>query len=171
MLFGLVLFSLLLTYFNNKYDREEFNRYTSYFSKKEAGQKDIGKGWKALNDLTENGARVAYTGRMEVYPLFGTKLKNVVRYVSTNEKEADPYNQWDGLYRKTKGFPAWLNNLRKEKIEYLFVAKPFPINRESEDLSQFTIEDEWAKAHPEYFQLLFSNSLARIYKVNNRSDS
>jgi len=165
VLSGLFLIFLLLVYLNFDYNKEEFNRYPLSFSKKEAWQRDIGKGWKALNDLTGNGARIAYTGRQAAYPLFGTGLKNYVKYVSVNEKEITPYNKPDGLYRQIKDYPAWKNNLKKEKIEYLFVALPCFFNRESEDEKKFTIEDEWAVNHPSDFKLLFSNSLVRIYQV------
>ncbi len=166
MLAGLLLVSLFLVYFNNKYDREEFDRYPLSFSKKEAWQVDMGKGWKWLNDETKEGARVAYTGRSEFYPLFGTKLKNSVTYVSINAKEILPYNKPDGLYRQNKDFFAWIKNLKEAKIEYLFVALSCFANREVDDPTKFPIEDEWAVAHPDSFQLLFSNSLVHIYKVN-----
>lgn len=161
----LLLASLLFTYLNSRFDKEEFDRYPLSFSKKETSQKDIAKGWKALNDLTGQGARVAYTGRQEFYPLFGTRLKNNVTYVSINEKEVSPYNKFDGLFRRIKDFSAWRENLKKEKIEYLFVALPYFNNRESEDPNKFPIEDDWASAHPEDFQLVFNNSLSRIYQV------
>lgn len=166
LLVFLFLVFLFLIYFNRKYDLEEFERYPKIFSRKEAWQIDIGKGWKRLNELTGTGSRVAYTGRQEVYPFFGTKLKNEVKYISINEKEAAPYNKPDGLYRKIRDFSAWKENLRKERIEYLFIALPFAINRESEDPSKFPIEDEWAASHSDDFQLVFSNSLAHIYKVS-----
>lgn len=157
---------LFLTYLNNNYDKEEFSRYPLSFPKREAWQSDIGRGWKVLNELTKGGSRVAYTGRMEFYPLFGSGLKNTVKYVSINAKEVTAYNKPDGLFRKTRDFAAWKENLKKERIEYLFVALPFFDNRESEDPKKFPIEDEWAGAHPDDFQLIFSNSLSRIYKVS-----
>jgi hypothetical protein len=156
---------ILMFYLNWRYDREEFDRYLLTFSRKEAWQVDIARGWKKLNELTGKGSRVAYTGRQEFYPLFGTKLKNDVKYISVNSQEALPYKSLDGNCRKVKDFVAWRENLRKENIEYLFIALPFPDNRESEDPTKFPIEDDWAGAHPENFQLLYSNSLSRIYKV------
>jgi hypothetical protein len=161
----LILGALLLGYFNSKYDREEFERYPSTFSKRETWQIDIARGWQKLNELTKTGSRVAYTGRLEFYPLFGTRLKNTVKYVSVNEKDFAPYNKLDGLYRKVKDFSAWKENLKKERIGYLFIALPFPENRESEDPAKFPIEDEWALARPELFTQVFKNSLAHIYKV------
>jgi hypothetical protein len=161
----LILGVLFLGYLNINYDKEEFARYPLILSKKEAWQLDIVKGWQKLNEVSGSGARVAYTGRQEIYPLFGSKLKNDVKYVSVNEKEATPYNKPDGLNRRIKNFRAWRMNLKKERIEYLFVALPFFDNRESEDPAKFPIEDEWAASHAEDFQLLFSNTLCHIFKV------
>jgi hypothetical protein len=84
---------------------------------------------------------------------------------SINQKDIIPYNAPDGLYRKEKSFQAWLNNLNKERIDYLFIALPFFDNKETEDPTKFPIEDEWASAHPENFQLVFKNSLCRIYRI------
>jgi hypothetical protein len=156
---------MLMFYLNWRYDRDEFKRYPLTFSKKEAWQADIARGWQKLNEITGKGAKVAYTGRQEFYPLFGTKLKNDVKYISVNSKEVLPYKSLDGKCREVKDFVTWRENLKKEGIEYLFIALPFPDNRELEDPTRFPVEDDWAGAHPENFQLLYSNSLSRIYKV------
>ena len=161
----LLLGLLFLVYLYRKYNKEEFDRYPLIFNRNEAWQIDIGKGWHALDELTKEGARVAYTGRQECYPLFGKGTKNEVKYVSINEKEITPYNNPDGRYRQIQDFSAWRENLKRYEVEYLFVAKPVFKNRESVDPDKFPIEDEWANAHAEDFQLLFSNSLTRIYKV------
>jgi len=166
ILLALLAVSLFLVYFNHKYDREEFDRYPLSFSKKEAWQADLGKGWQWLNQQTKDGARIAYTGRSEFYPLFGRRLKNSVTYVSINAKEISPYNKPDGLCRQTNDFSAWIENLKKAKIEYLFAALPCFENREVDDPAKFPIEDQWALEHPQLFKLLFKNSLVHIYSVN-----
>ena len=160
-----VLVLTLLAYLNEKYNKEEFQRYPLTFTRSETWQTDIGKSWRWLNQETKEGSRIAYTGRQEFYPLFGSKIKNDVKYVPINEKETTPYNQPDGLCRVKKNFKAWRDNLKKEKIEYLFIALPFARNRETEDPTKFPIEDDWASKHPKDFQLLFKNSLSRIYLV------
>ena len=99
--------------------------------------------------------------------MFGEKLKNDVEYVSVNEKKIMPYNKPDGLYRKEKNYSAWFNNLKNDKVNYLFVALPFFSNKESNDPSEFPIEDKWALEHPELFRLVYKNSLAHIYLVLN----
>jgi hypothetical protein len=166
-LITLIILIFTLFYLNKKYVKEEFIRYPSVFSKKESWQADIGRAWQKLDELTKKGARVAYTGRQEFYPLFGSKLKNDVEYVSINKKEISPYNNPDGLCRRVKDFPAWKANLEKEKIQFFFIALPFFDNREYDDPMRFPIEDEWASTHPDDFVLLYSNSLAHIYRVNH----
>ena len=160
-----LLISLLLVFFNVKYDREEFDRYCISTSKKEPNL-DMGRSFRWFNAETGNGARVAYTGRPDFYPLYGAGLKNRVMYISVNEKEITPYNKPDGLFRKTKDFSAWIANLRKKGIDYLFVMLSSAENREHEDPLRFAVEDEWAAAHPEQFRLVFSNSLVHIYKIS-----
>lgn len=126
----------------------------------------MGRSFRWFNTETGKGARVAYTGRPDFYPLYGSGLKNRVTYVSVNAKEVTPYNKPDGLFRKARDFYAWRNNLKKEGIEYLFVMLSSAENREHKDTLRFAIEDEWAAAHPEDFKLVFSNSLAHIYKIS-----
>ncbi|MDD5617784.1 MAG: hypothetical protein PHG69_01695, partial [Candidatus Omnitrophica bacterium] len=67
--------------------------------------------------------------------------------------------------RKTKDFSAWIKNLKKDRIEFLYVSQPYLNNRESEDPKAFPIEDEWAKSDPDNFKLVYSNSMIHIYKV------
>ncbi|MFA5276508.1 MAG: hypothetical protein WC417_06430, partial [Candidatus Omnitrophota bacterium] len=133
-----------LYFLNEKYDREKFRRYTVSTKGKGIVQKDLGLAWEWLNENTGSGRRVAYTGRSEIYPLFGTKLKNRVFYISTNDKPSMPHYFSDGLYRKEKNFEAWRENLKKEEIDYFFAALPFDVNNESGDKKEFPAEDRWA---------------------------
>ena len=64
-----------------------------------------------------------------------------------------------------KDFSNWRNNLRRERIDYLFIALPHTINNESGNPNEFPIEDKWAQENPRMFKLVFSNSKARIYSV------
>ncbi len=164
LLAGLIFFTLY--FLNEKYDREEFNRIPGLFTKNELWQRDLGYGWKWLNENTKGGSRVAYTGRNEFYPLFGERLKNRVFYISVNDKPGIAHFYPDGLYRKEKVFGAWLDNLKESRIEYLFVALPQECSNESEDKKEFPVEDKWALAHPDLFRLVFSNTQVRIYVIN-----
>ncbi|MFA5118003.1 MAG: hypothetical protein WC695_04015 [Candidatus Omnitrophota bacterium] len=169
--FGTVFFAaagtgaLILFFGNAQYDRNEFTRYPQTFSKKESWQIDTGRSWKWLNEHSGEGAGIAYAGRSEFYPLFGDHLKNRVSYISVNDKEITPYNDPDGSCRQKKDYAAWRRNLLSKKVDYLYTVLPCPENREVEDAGAFPIEDQWAAGHPEGFQLVFSNSLTRIYKV------
>ena len=162
----LVILSIGLYFLNENYNRDKFRRYPLFAKGKEAGQKDIGLAYIWLNENTGSGKRIAYTGRSEAYPLFGTKLKNRVFYISTNAKPPMPHYFPDGLYRKEKNFEAWKANLKREGIDYFFAALPFDINNESSNKKEFPIEDQWALAHPELFKQVFSNSAVHIYEVN-----
>jgi len=161
----IIISAVLLYFLNDKYNREEFMRYPISFKGKEAGDKDISLAWIWLNDNTGNGKRIAYTGRSEVYPLFGTRLKNEIFYVSLNDKPSLPHYYPDGFYRREKSLSSWKINLAKQNIDYLFIALPRPINNESLDKKEFPIEDAWAVSNPKDFRLAFSNSKVRIYKV------
>ncbi|MDD2679583.1 MAG: hypothetical protein PHO03_02110, partial [Candidatus Omnitrophica bacterium] len=156
-----------LYFLNSKYGRDELRLYSKPAKGKEAVQKDLGLAWNWLNENTGSGKRVAYTGRSEVYPLFGTRLKNRIFYISTNAKPALPHYFSDGLYRKEKDFTAWSENLKKEKIDYFFAALPFDVNNESSNKKEFPIEDQWALSHPELFRQVFQNSLVHIYEVKH----
>ena len=169
LLFVVLVSFGILFFLNEKYDREEFKRYPLLSKGKEAGGRFIGYAWDWLNENTGTGGKnIAYTGRSEFYPLFGRGLKNNVMYVSINNKLPFVHYYPDGLYRKEKDYDSWMNNLRKEKIDYLFVALPHEGNNESDDFSKFPIEDEWAVFHPKYFDLVFNNCQARIYKFFSR---
>lgn len=162
---GLVFFGILF-FLNGKYDYEEFKRYPLLSKGKEVGGRFIGFAWDWLNENSGTGKNIAYTGRSEFYPLFGKGLKNNVIYVSINNKPPFAHYYSDGLYRKEKDYKSWVRNLIKEKVDYLFIALPHERNNESGDLNKFPIEDEWAVSHPEYFNLVFSNLQARIYKFS-----
>ncbi len=165
LLILIVISAAFLYFLNYKYNREEFSRYPLLFKGKEAPDRDIGLAWVWLNDNTGPGRRIAYTGRSEVYPLFGSQLKNDIFYVSLNDKPSLPHYYYDGFYRKEKNFSSWKKNLIRQNIDYVFVALPHPINNESTNKDEFPIENTWASNKPKDFQLVFSNSKARVYKT------
>ena len=127
--------------------------------------------WLALEkESGPEGSRVAYTGTNLPYYLFGQGLRNEVHYVNVNgpadwllqdyyearlragrtELSSDPWPEW---YRENPDYEAWLENLRRAGIEYLFVARE---NRHGKrdvppGLPPFPIERRWAGAHPEVF--------------------
>jgi hypothetical protein len=87
------------------------------------------------------------------YPLFGRLLQNDIAYISAK------YN-WDvptWLHRgslRGNDFSIWLFNLKREKIDYILVQKPWPI------------ELQWIDRERKLFQLVFSNRDCKIFKYN-----
>jgi hypothetical protein len=159
-----ILFVLTgLWFLDNKYNREEFARYERFFVGKESQDRELALGWKWMNERSGEGARIAYTGRPTFYPLFGTRLKNDVFYVSVNDKPGLPHYYPDGLIRKVKSFGSWKENLQRHSVDYLFIALPVPDDNESDRPEEFPIEDKWAQENPGLFQLIFTNSKVRIY--------
>lgn len=158
------------------YTKNEFRRYSSKKLRKIYGQ-ELTDGWMWLDENTK-ADNIAYTARPLPFPLYGTKLKNNVYYVSINEiepawlhkfPEADltwdaKYSNMhakiaeDNNYRGKPSLSAWKKNLSERGINYLVV---YPLHQ----TDIFPIEDIWAKADPDNFELKFSNNQMHIYKV------
>src|SRR3989338_9000125 len=167
-----------LFFLNADYNRKEFKRYpamTGY----SGFWPDATQAWLWLNENTQ-GNTIAYVGRPVPFPLYGRNLKNNVFYVSVNK--IDPVMihyfpksryQWSedfmelhksleakGNYREHADYAVWFSNLKRRKVEYLFV---YSLHQTKE--IAFSLEDEWAKAHPEVFQVAFTNQTIHIYRV------
>jgi hypothetical protein len=158
------------------YTNNEFKRYATKKLRK-IYTAELTEGWQWLNENTKR-ANIAYTGRPLPFPLYGSKLKNNVYYVSVNEVEPawlhcfpnseliwnEKYSNMhsvlaeDNNYRGKPSLSAWKKNLKQRNIEYLVV---YPLHQ----INIFPIEDNWAKSNPNIFELLFSNDKIRIYKV------
>jgi hypothetical protein len=71
-------------------------------------------------------------------------------------------------YERREGNPdAWLRNLRDAKITHLFVSalSAYEIGYVRHNDGGFPIEDDWAKANPGAFSLLYANGQVRIYTL------
>ena len=173
--FLLIVAALLV----NSYDKEESGRY--YKMRKYSGfWPDAALSWDWLNNNT-TGNNIAYTGRAVPFPLYANKFKNNVYYVSVNDVQPaklhyfkDSSYEWSGdfqgllktiekenNYRGKADYTVWLGNLQRTNTEYVFI---YSLQQVKGVI--FPLEEEWAQAHPEIFQLVFSNSTIRIYKVN-----
>ena len=129
-------------------------------------------GWEVLEGAASaSGSRVAYAGTNLPDYLLGIGLRNHVEYVSINresdwrphdyhrarirsgnfELASDPWPQW---YRADADVEAWIANLRRRRIEFLFVARE---NRHGRlepgrpEPPRFPIEKAWADANPDRF--------------------
>lgn len=168
---GFIIF--VLTALRVNYLDNEFKRYIS----NTVYGKEITQGWDWVNENTK-ADNIAYSGRPLVFPLYGSKLKNNVYYVSVNSIEPawlhrfkdarliwdrDYHNLHNNLaedinYRGKANILVWKKNLSLRNINYLVV---YPLHQ----TDIFPIEDTWAKNNPNNFKLVFSNSQIHVYKV------
>ncbi len=170
----IVLFLALIAFTQKWYLKNEYKRYITYARYWEGAM----KAWDWLNENT-SGDNIAYTGRPVPLPLYGTNFKNDVYYVSVNDthpawlhkfprgnlnwkvykyEEIDKVLRRDENYRGNADFLSWYKNILAQDIDYLFV---YILN----DGKYHPIEDKWASAHNDRFELVFDSQDARIYKV------
>lgn len=145
---------------------------------------EASKAWDWLNQNT-TGNNIAYTGRPVPFPLYGSKFKNNVFYVSLNQTEPalihkykNSYYIWENgypdmhadmlksnNYRGNADYAVWLENLKRRRAEFLFV---YALHRLENYYHKFIfpIEDRWASEYNDHFTLLFSTPMVHIYKVN-----
>jgi len=176
---ALILVTLLFLLFTHNIFLK--NEYPSYLKmvKYSGFWPDAARAWKWLNENTA-GENIAYTGRPTPFPLYGTGFKNNVWYISVNSTEPAMLHYFpksnyvwgykDNLwitnfedvdnYRGNPNYDTWMKNLKKSKIDVLFVYSGM-------DASGiiYPLEDKWALEHPDIFSLVFSNSTIRIYRV------
>ena len=170
------LFSLI--FLEKWYIKNEFHRYL--IMKKYSGfWPDAVKAWDWLNQNTE-GNNIAYVGRPVPFPLYGTRFKNNVFYVSVNKIDPAKLHffpqsrySWgidflslhkslekEGNYRGSADYDVWLANLTKRKTDFLFI---YSLHQTKE--TEFPFEDNWAISNPQRFAQVFSNETVHIYKV------
>jgi hypothetical protein len=71
------------------------------------------------------------------------------------------YERWDGFRE------AWLGNLRSAAVTHLFVSvlSAYEIDFVSHNDGGFPIEDDWARADPRVFTLVYENGQVRVYAL------
>lgn len=176
---GLILLFTLLALcvmLSKDYAKLEYERYliNSPYLKEDR------EAWFWLNSNTR-GSKIAYAGIPMVLPLYGENFKNDVFYVSVNKVNPVKLHFfpqaryiWNkdfrvmhkslensGNFREEPDFDDWMNNLKAMQADFLVTYSLRKINREK----AFSLEDNWAKAHPENFTLVFSKPIVNIYKV------
>lgn len=169
--------AFLLQYLYVDYSKNEFKRYK--LSQKNSGfWPEAIDAWIWLDQNTQ-GNNIAYVGRPVPFPLYGAKLKNRVFYLSVNQKK--PYlhvykDSWyacgsgyedfhavlmkENNYRGKADYNAWLNNLRGENTDFLFIYSLHQIKG-----IDFPVEDYWARTHQEVFNPVFTNKTVHVYKI------
>ena len=114
-------------------------------------------GWKFL-DQPGRKKTIAMTMDWEapghkwfLYPLLGRYLQNDIVYISAKGKNEVPTWLDRGMLRGNN-VAIWLYNLERKNPDYIFVAKPWPI------------EFRWMLSDQDAFQLVFSDQECRIFK-------
>jgi hypothetical protein len=149
---------------------------------------DYYRGWMALERLTaDTPARVAYSGTDLPYYLFGSQLRNDVRYINVDshrdwlmhdyhrQASSEGHPTWPtprpGWDRIHPDYDAWLANLRAERIGLLVVTRANPAEGSFNvaDREGFPIERVWADGHPDVFEPVYGaaerDPQMRIYRV------
>jgi len=170
------LFSLVAL--EKSYKKNEYPRYTKMVEYS-GFWPDATRAWEWLNQNT-TGNNIAYIGRPVPFPLYGSRFKNNVYYVSVNKTDPprlhdfkDSHYSWgydfsslhenlkaDGNYRSDANYSVWLTNLQRRKTDYLFIYSL----HQTMDI-EFPIEDKWASFTRKKFTPVFSNETIHIYKV------
>jgi len=177
--FILITAILIFLFFSNRiYVKNEYPRYLKMV-KYSGFWPDATIAWDWLNQNTY-GNNIAYTGRPTQFPLYGANFKNDVYYVSVNQIEPAKLHYYPGSkyvwgykndlwfnnfeeknnYRGNPNYDVWLENLERNKIDFLFVYSGL-----SAEGIEFPIEDNWAKSHVDRFKLVFNNDTIHIYKL------
>ncbi len=139
-------------------DRERafLEEYTAHLT----SSRLFAKGWGWLDRHAGSGT-VAVSHAPEnyfVYPAMGLFLERRALYVPVNrEAYTNPLRYPRCDVRVDASSAAWLENLRRENVRWLYVAR-FPE-------FDFPVEDRWAGSHPELFRLRFEDLTNRIYEV------
>jgi len=114
-------------------------------------------GWEFLDQPDEKNI-IAMTmeweppgGKWFFYPLLGRWLQNDIVYISAKYKWEVPTWLHQGMLRGDE-FSIWLYNLKREKVDYILVQTPWPI------------ELRWMLRHQDKFQLVFSDRDCKIFK-------
>jgi hypothetical protein len=92
------------------------------------------------------------------YPLMGRWLQNDIVYISAKYKWDVPTWLHRGLLRGNDS-SIWLDNLKKNKVDYIVINKPSPI------------EGVWMRRYHDKFQLVFTDEYCTIFKYTDKTVS
>ncbi len=155
---------------------------------------DFLAGWLQLEARSgTGGTRVAYAGTNIPYYLFGTHLRNDVRYVNVDhhvnwllhdyqraaQAQGKPLwpNSRPGWDRIQPSYQDWLENLRSNRISLLVVTvvNSGEGSHNVADAEKFPIERRWADSHPDDFEILYGaaerDRFFRLYRLRPESRS
>jgi hypothetical protein len=90
------------------------------------------------------------------YPLLGKNFQNDIVYISAKYKWETPTWLDRGLLRG-EDLAIWMANLKKKRVDYILVVKPWPI------------ELTWLRKHPDTFQLVFTSHKFKIFRHKRKT--
>jgi hypothetical protein len=174
----IVTILLLLPIAHNIFLKNEYPSYVT-MTRYSGFWPDAAKSWKWLNENT-TGENIAYTGRPTPFPLYGTKFKNNVWYISVNNVEPAMLHYFpksnyvwgykgklwitnfedNNNYRGNPDYDLWMRNMKKSDIDVLYIYGGLDASG-----ATYPLEDKWALEHPDKFKLVFSNNTIRIYRL------
>jgi hypothetical protein len=137
-------------------------------------------------------ATIAYSGNNVPYRLLGSHFDNRVSYVNVDRHVEWRYHDYDQAERRRSDYrlperpyppyyrrqpfgAAWMANLRRLNVDYVFLTRLSVLLIEAENLSPainyahdeagFPIEATWMDADPRMFALVFETPEVKIYAV------
>jgi hypothetical protein len=141
-------------------------------------------GWAWVEEHASH-AGIAYSGTNVPYRLLGSHFENHVYYVNVDrhvdwryhdyERRArrrpdyTPPEKANPAYYRRQGDPdAWISNLRRLLVDYVFVVRVTARIGDDfwHDEAGFPIEATWAAARPQTFALVYENPEVKIYSVH-----
>ena len=140
-------------------------------------------GWAWIEQHAAH-VNIAYSGNNIPYRLLGPHLENAVSYVNIDRHLDWRYHDYQRAARARPGyrppqrpnppyfrqhgnFDAWLENLTRRDIGYVFLTSLSVLMEDDyeRDEAGFPIEVSWADAHPQTFTRVYDNPEVRIYSV------
>lgn len=86
----------------------------------------------------------------------------------STSKDADSYDALRPRFERMSGDrDGWIANLQHRRVTYVFISTldPYEVDYVWHNTQRFPIEDEWAKADPAAFRLVYENPDVRIYQI------
>jgi hypothetical protein len=142
-------------------------------------------GWTWVDQHATNST-IAYTGNNIPYRLLGPTFDRRVYYVNIDRHFEWLYHNYDRAERRQDNFKppdvpnppyprlrgfrdAWVANLKRAGVDYLFISRLAPLLMDDNwhNDEGFPVEEDWAKADPKMFSLVYANPEVKIYAVTH----
>lgn len=121
------------------------------------GQLDISR-WIDTN--LEQPTKIAYSNIQTLYHLYDNTFKNNLVYININKCTSCKYNDYKDFkngYRSNPNKSEWINNIFKEKPNYVVVSNGVD--------EMYPIELDWMKQEPGIFKQIFRTNNSQLYEV------